>query len=102
MEDHERNPRVRRGGKEMERLVVTKDLAIRAILYGACKVPKVGAPAREFSTADLIWAERIFEPKELKAFELPLWVLSGSGDGSGSWYGSGYGKDLGAKILAVD
>ena len=105
----------------MELLKVTKDHAIRAILFGACTIPKVDQSISSFSTDSLQWAERMFSLKELKAFEQPLWTFSGSGDGSGdgsgsgSGYGSGsgsgdgsgdgsgygYGKDLCTKILAV-
>ena len=105
----------------MELLKVTKDHAIRAILFGACTIPKVDQSISSFSTDSLQWAERMFSLKELKAFGQPLWTFSGSGygygygygDGSGygygygDGYGSGYGdgsgdgKDFGAQILAV-
>jgi hypothetical protein len=82
----------------MELLKVTKDLAIRCILFGSCKVPKVGSPPSDFSASELIWAERIFTPKELKIFKQPLWTLSGYGYGYGSGYGdgSGYGYGYGS------
>ncbi len=71
----------------MELLKVTKDIAIRTILFGSCTIPKVGKLINEFSFSDLIWAERLFTPEELKAFKVPLWTLSGSGSGDGD--GSG-------------
>lgn len=69
-------------GKE---LIVTKKIAAKAILFGACKVPSVGSRISEFSTSDLVWAEQMLP---IKGFELklPLWVLSGSGSGYGSKY----------------
>jgi len=86
----------------MELLKVTKDHAIRAILFGACTIPKVDQSISSFSTDSLQWAERMFSLKELKAFEQPLWTFSGSGsgdgsgDGSGSGSGSGYGYGYGS------
>ena len=76
----------------MDRLVVTKELAARAILFGACSVPKIGTSAKDIDVGDLIWAEKIFSAKELKAFKFPLWTLSGSGSGDGYGYGSGDGS----------
>ena len=73
----------------MERsLIVTKELAIRAVLFGACRIPMVGKSIKDFSQPDLIWAERILSIKERKKIGLPLWVL-GSGYGDGYGYGSG-------------
>ena len=98
----------------MELLTVTKDIAARSILFGACTVPKVGALISSFSVSDLFWAERMFTALELKNFKLPLWTLSGygSGYGYGNGYGDGYGngsgsgygydKDICAKILVLD
>jgi len=83
----------------MELLTVTKDIAIRCVLFGACTIPKVGRKISEFGSGDLSWAERIFSLKELKSFARPLWTLAGSGSGSG--YGSGDGKDLCGKILTI-
>ena len=73
--------------------LVTKDIAIRCVLFGACKVPKVGTPAKVFSFAGLAWAERMFTKAELKKVGVPLWALSGYGDGygDGDGYGNGYG-----------
>jgi hypothetical protein len=111
----------------MEILKVTKDIAIRTILFGSCTIPKVGRPVSEFSQSELIWAERIFSASELKAFDEPLWTRAGSGYGDGSGYGSGSGygdgygygagsgdgdgsgsgdgdgssKDIGAKVLKI-
>ena len=80
--------------------VVTKDIAIRAVLAGACAVPKVGAKASTLSTEHLIWAEKLFTAEELAALPIPLWAMSGYGDGygngdgygDGNGYGNGYGN----------
>ena len=82
----------------MELLKVNKEYAIRAILFGACYVPKIGKSISEIPVNDLIWAEKMFSPTEIKEFGVPLWTLSGDGygsvdgsvDGSGSGYGYGY------------
>lgn len=79
----------------MELLKVTKDIAVRCILFGACSIPKVGEAGSDFSVSNLAWAEKMFSVKELKAFGRPLWTFSGSGDGYGD------GKDIGARILAL-
>ena len=81
--------------------VITKDLAIKAVLHGSCRIPKVGEPISRLSTQDLIWGEEkgfVSESDKKKiGVNLPLWVLSGSGsgsgygDGDGSGYGDGYG-----------
>lgn len=84
----------------MECLTVTKDIAIRAILSGACYVPKIGTPVSEIPAGDLIWSERMFSKTELEKMKIPLWVLSGYGYGDGSGYGDG--KDPIAKILALE
>ena len=80
----------------MEQLTVTKDIAIRAIVCGACKVPMVGTPVSYFSTYDLIWAENLFDPTELKAFRIPLWAHAGYGAGDGAGYGDCYGAGTSA------
>ena len=67
--------------------VITKQIALKAVLFGACYTPKVGKRFSEFSTSDLVWAERL----KIKN-RLPICVLSGSGSGSGSGYGSGSGS----------
>lgn len=83
-------------------LVCTKEIAIKAYLLGACKLPRVGKSVKRFSTSDLIWAEenKVLERGKLK---LPLWVMSGNGgygdgygDGDGSGYGYGYGYRYGS------
>jgi hypothetical protein len=84
----------------MELLKVTKDIAIRCVLLGACKIPKVGALASSFSFSELTWAEQIFSKKELATFKIPLWTCSGYGSGYGD--GSGDGKDIASKILAIN
>jgi hypothetical protein len=78
----------------MELLKVTPELAIRAIICNACRVPEVGTLVSELSMSDLIWAERIFTAKELQEFNRPLWTFSGSGDGYG--YGSAHSYGDGA------
>ncbi len=80
----------------MELLKVTRDIVIRCILFGACKIPKVGDLFNAYSFSELVWAERIFSPTELKAFRVPLWVLSGYGSGYGYGDGSGYGYGSGS------
>ena len=91
----------------MDLLTVTKDMAIRCILFGACYVPKIGKPVSEISTGDLIWAKKMFSDAELKAFGQPLWTFSGSGSGYGSGYGYGYGDgygygvDIAKRIAAI-
>src|ERR1017187_6960815 len=114
----------------MDLLTVTKDMAVRCILFGACYVPKIGKPISEIPVNDLIWSEKMFNPQEIKAFGVPLWALSSSGYGDGDGYSDGYGygygsgsgsgdgygdgsgsgdgsgdgdgKDIGAKILALE
>lgn len=79
----------------MEDLKITKDIAIRCVLFGACKIPKVGRLFNSFSTSDLIWAERIFVKKELAKFKTPLWLCSGDGGSGGGGGGGGYGYGSG-------
>ena len=67
----------------MGQRIITKEIAIRAVLFGACKIPPVGARISEFSTSDLIWAEKILTQEEKKKMTLPLWVQSENGDGYG-------------------
>lgn len=73
--------------------VVTKEMALKAVLCGSCYAPKVGKKIADHSVADLIWGE------ENKLFEgldktIPIWALSrigyGFGDSSGYRDGSGY------------
>ena len=85
----------------MELLKVTRDIAIRVILFNGCEVPKVGASSSEFSQEDLLWAEQLFSKDELKEFGRPIWTFSMDGVGFGEWdwddreYGHGYGKGYG-------
>ena len=85
--------------------VITKDLAIKAVLHGSCRIPKVGEPISRLSTQDLIWVEEkgfVSESDKKKmGVNLPLWVLSGdgSGSGSGSGYGDGSGSGYGYGLL---
>ena len=79
----------------MESLKVTKEIAIRAILCGSCKIPSVGSETKEYSSSDLQWGERLFTRDELKKLKIPLWAMSGSGSGSGYGDGSGDGSGYG-------
>jgi hypothetical protein len=80
--------------------VVTRELALKCVLMGACKAPTIGTKISQISTSHLIWAEdrEIVSKTDLKKLTgntLPLWVLSGYGDGSGDGYGSGSGSGSG-------
>ena len=75
-------------------VIVTKDLAIKTVLLGACRIPQVGKSIKEFSFDDLIWADTKKELKEKKS--LPLWTLGSYGYGSGYGYGYGYGSGDGS------
>ena len=67
---------------------VTKEIALKVVLMGACRIPKIGSNASSFSTSALIWAE----DHDIKIEnDLPLWVLS---SGYGNGYGAGYEKML--------
>jgi len=91
----------------MDALKVTRDIALRCILFGGCKIPKVGEFFSKYSFSDLVWAERLFSTVELTAFKQPLWTFYGSGSGYGSGYGYGYGsgygygQDIEKKVLAI-
>ena len=81
--------------------VVTKEFAVKAVLLGACILPEVGKPLKDFTFEHLIWAENagVVDQKTLAkktGVNLPLWVRSGSGSGSGSGYGSGSGSGSGS------
>ena len=76
-------------------LVVTKAMAAKAILFGACDAPEVGSPIDGFSTSDLIWAERLLPMDGFKT-KLPLWTMSSSGYGYGYGSGDGYGDGYGS------
>ncbi len=39
--------------------IITKELAVKAILFGACRVPSVRKLISSFSQQDLIWAEKL-------------------------------------------
>lgn len=84
--------------------VVTKDIALRILLHGACSgsIPKVGNLISQFSTSELIWVEdrKVFTDEEIKkttGVSLPLWICSGYGYA----YGDGYGENFTAKILEL-
>ena len=64
----------------------SKEMALKAVLHGAYKIPKIGQDISKFSSSDLIWAEKHGIITPLKG-ELPLWVCSYDGYG----YGDGYG-----------
>ena len=81
--------------------VVTRELAIKAILHGACEAPEVGTPISKLSTSELIWVENagfitLEEIKKATGVSLPLWLCSGYGSGDGSGSGSGYGDGYGS------
>lgn len=59
---------------------VTVNLAVKAVLMGACRIPEVGKRVKDFSFSDLVWGERLFTGRERKKFKVPLWC-----------YGTGYG-----------
>ena len=81
----------------MENGVIDKYDVAKVILFGACldRIPKVGTNIKDFSTSDLIWAERLLPIKGFKNI-LPLWWCSGSGDGYGYGSGDGYGSGSGS------
>ena len=43
----------------MELLKVTRDIAIRCVLFGACSIPKIGQLASDFPTSSLAWPEKL-------------------------------------------
>ena len=74
---------------------VTKELAIKAVLLGACAMPIIGTPISSLPQSDLIWAnERGLDAESPR----PAWALSrkGSGSGYGDGYGYGYGSGSGS------
>ena len=75
-------------------LTITKEIAAKVLLFGACRAPKVGSRIDEQSQSDLIWAERMLPIKGIK-IDVPLWTISVYGSGSGSGYGYGYGYGSG-------
>ena len=99
MENNERHAGDASGDIKMD-TIVTVDLAKRAVLFAACRIPRVGTPVGQLTTADLIWAERILTNREKAEIGKPLWTFSGYGSGygygSGSGYGSGYGDGSGS------
>jgi hypothetical protein len=80
-------------------MIITKELAIKAYLHGACRLPKIGGRVSDLSTSDLVWCEekKFVTPLDKKRMgvTLPVWVLSGYGYGYGSGYGDGYGDGSG-------
>jgi hypothetical protein len=82
---------------------ITKELALKAVLFGACRIPRVGKKIGSLSFEDLLWAERILTNKEKNDLKRPLWVLGYGygydngdyGSGSGYGYGSGCGSGSG-------
>ena len=88
----------------MKQAIVTKEFAIKAILFGACRSPKIGTPINELSHSELVWAHDAFKPTSEELLEetgetTPLWARakdgSGYGDGDGYGYGDGYGSGYG-------
>ena len=77
-------------------IVVTKEMAVKAILFGACKVPEVGSRISQYTQSDLIWAEQLLPIKKV-VIDVPLWTLSGYGSGYGYGYGDGSGYGSGEK-----
>ena len=80
--------------------VITKEVALRVFLHGACSAPTVGAKISSFPTSSLVWVEdrKCFTANEIKKISgnnLPAWVLSGDGDGDGYGYGYGDGDGYG-------
>ncbi len=81
--------------------VITQEMAIKAYLHGACRLPEIGKKISDFSTSELCWAKdkKLFSDKEVKAStgkSLPVWLLSGDGSGYGYGYGSGSGDGYGS------
>jgi len=91
-------------------IIITKEIALRAVLFGACRIPKVGENIKCLSQSDLFWAEKILFPRERKALKIPLWCCGygdgdgtgngdgdvfGNGDGDGDGDGNGYGDGFG-------
>lgn len=84
----------------MEASFVTKELALKAVLHGACEVPKVGTTISELDANQLHWVATAgyITPAEVIAatgHDLPVWALSAAGSGSGDGYGSGDGDGYG-------
>ena len=79
-------------------MLITKEIAVRVVLAGACRIPPIGKKISDMSTSELDWVDsrKIFsdsEVKKLTGTTVPLYFLSISKDGSG--YGSGYGSGSG-------
>ena len=79
----------------MEVSVVTEEFARRAEAAGACRVPKVGTPVRKLSQDQLIWFEDSGLLLDGEKASVPIWCLSGYGDGYGCGSGCGYGYGYG-------
>ena len=79
---------------------ITKEIALKAVLLGACSLPEIGMAISKLPTSSLIWAENkgMANREEIRiatGFDLPLWVLYGDGDGYGDGYGDGDGSGEG-------
>ena len=85
-------------------MLITKDIALKVVLHGACKIPPIGKKISDMPSPDLSWVDnaKVFTQKEVKKItgsNLPLYLLSGygsgygygDGSGDGYGYGSGYG-----------
>jgi hypothetical protein len=63
---------------------ISYDMALKAVLNGACDIPKIGIKICDLSFSDSVWAEINLKNHIISKF--PLWALTsgyGSGDGSG-------------------
>ena len=75
-------------------VIITKEIALKAVLMGACEIPDIGKKISDCQFNDLVWAST----KDIIKLEYPLWAYSsygygyGYGDG-GYGYGSGYGDN---------
>jgi hypothetical protein len=74
-------------------MIITRELSLKAVLLGACSVPPVGESLSSLGYGDLCWANDRASPEERQelAGGLPLWALSGYGNGDGYGYGDGDG-----------
>lgn len=72
---------------------LTKEMVIKVVLYGACRIPEESMDIADIKQQDLIWAENNI--MGLPEFDLPVWCMSNSGFGYGNGYGYGYGYGFG-------
>ena len=86
-------------------LIVTADIANRAIQFGACRAPRPGTTIEKLNANQLSWAARnkLLTDSEMEKLPAPIWALAisgngdgyGDGDGYGNGYGDGYGDGYG-------